>query len=83
MECIAELNILATIAKLSCPEGTFSVGSAPEAYFYSELAEVYRYIKDEEQTYKYAELALKKIPEKHADAIKSYCTLIQYHSWKK
>lgn len=41
-EVICELNILVNIFRLSCPEGTYSVNSAPESYYYAELAEVYR-----------------------------------------
>ena len=31
----------------------------------------------------YAELSIKGIPEKHADAIKPFGVLIKYHSFKK
>ena len=40
-------------------------------------------MQDYEEAYKYAEMSLKGIPEKHADAIKAYCVLIVYYSEKK
>ena len=44
------------------------------------MAEAYRIREDYNNSLKYAELALKGIPEKHADSIKAFCVLVRYYS---
>jgi hypothetical protein len=47
------------------------------------LAEIYFNLQDYECAKNYAELSLKGIPEKHADAVKPFGVLIKYYSVKK
>ena len=45
-EAVAELKLLSAMSKASSGEGTYSVASPPESYFYAELAEAYRYLRN-------------------------------------
>lgn len=82
-ECIKELKILATINSLLNSEKTFPIAPLPEAYFWTELSDLHFRMGEVENAVKYAELALKGIPEKHSDAIRPFQILLKCHSVRK
>ena len=53
--CLTELYLLSTVAKISNSERTSGVGSTPESYFLSEIAETYWNMGDYDKSLHYAE----------------------------
>jgi tetratricopeptide (TPR) repeat protein len=82
-ECIKELKILSKIHSVVSTERTEPVGPLPEAYFWTELAEVHFKMGEHAQAHRYAELALRAIPEKHSDSVRPFQILLKYHSQRK